>query len=471
MPMIWSSTLTINHSPVRFDDPLLYHHASRCDPVNLNAYLVALAAWQRGLEVVFHYEVVSKCERFARLPAQGYRGELFSVSDGTSTHYFCRSQGDGTTREASALCEDKHATKARLREHGIDVPAGIKVTATHPSRVDAFLSRYPSQRFILKPLSGTLGRGVHRQLTAKDVTRLLPTLTGEHLLEESIEGPEYRIHVVDGRCVAALQRVAANIVGDGRQTLATLMERKQTHRARHPVYRESPLPAQALMHAFLAEHGHHLNEVPEQGERVWLSDIPSFTAGGELVDVTSSLPAHVAALVVRVQAALGLPNTGLDLIVQHPGNHNERIVILEANQNPYIHPDAIAFPGVHPGGGNRIAEALIDTYFPASADTTRHPRASFDMRAVVQTLQSATVGEVALPVIGPGWVHQRISLAAVQVGDQTRSRLQRLIFSLGIHAQLIQRDTGDLLIDVIAPKTRLTAFMQHLQGRAKRKVR
>jgi len=83
----------------------------------------------------------------------------------------------------------------------------------------------------------------------------------------------------------------------------------------------------------------------------------------------------------------------------------------------------------------------------------------------VQALQSATVGEVALPVIGPDWVHRRLSIAAVQVDEKTRPRLQRLIFALGIHAQLIQRDTGDLLIDVLAPDTRLKAFMQHLQGR------
>jgi len=45
-----------------------------------------------GLKVTFHYQFHTGPARFARLPVQGWRGELFSVSDGRKTHGFRRTQ-------------------------------------------------------------------------------------------------------------------------------------------------------------------------------------------------------------------------------------------------------------------------------------------------------------------------------------------------------------------------------------------
>lgn len=455
----------MKHStPARLEDPLLYHHVSRCDTVNFNAYLVALAAWQRGLRVVFHYEVATHCERFARLAVQGYRGELFSVSDGQTTHYFCRAQGDLTSREASARCEDKQATKDVLSEHGIDVPAGCVVDARAHAAAQAFMQRHTHKRFLLKPLSGTLGKGVYRQLLADEVLTLLPTLQGVHLLEEHVERPEYRVYSVGGRCVAGLQRVPAHVMGDGQQTVAALIDQKQQQRARHPVYRNTPLPNQADISAFLKANRQYMHDVPALGDRVWLADIASFAHGGDLLDATQSLSPRIAATAVRTQQALGLPAAGIDLIVQFPGQTNERVVVLEANQNPHIYPDSLPFPGVHPGGGNRIAEAIIDDYFPATLTSPRFQKASFDLKAICQALQSGTVEAVSLPRIDKTWRHQRIKLSASQVNENTRTQLQRLFFTLGVNAQALPDEKGHLLVDIVAPKARLQLFMRYLQG-------
>lgn len=456
--------MTATPAFARFDDALLRHHAFRIDHVGINAFFVALSAWQRGLDVTFHYQLVTKCERFSRLAVQGYRGELVSIGDGRKTHYFCRVQGDATSREASARCEDKQATKQRLIEHGIDVPDGVVVRPEAPADVRPFLRRHAGQHFVLKPLNGTLGQGVLRGLTAARVTERLPALAGPHLLEEAVEGEEYRVHVVGGQCVAAFRRVPANVVGDGQHTVAELMARKQALRAAHPAYRHAPLPAPDAARAFMARQGRALEDVPARGETVWLSAVPSLHAGGEGHDATDSLSPGMREIAVRAQQAMGLPNTGLDLIVTPTDRPGARVVVLEANQNPHITPDALPLPGVHPGGGNRIAEALVDHYFPESVDHPRHPRASFDFMQVCQALRSGMVGEVSLPVLGPDWVHRRLTIPATRVDDRTRLLVHRAMFSLGVHAQLVSRDTGDLLIDLVAPHARLHAFMKALKG-------
>jgi D-alanine-D-alanine ligase-like ATP-grasp enzyme len=447
-----------------FDDPVLRRHAYRIEHVGLNAFLVALAAWQRGLRVTFHYEVTTKCERFAKAAVQGHRGELFSVSDGRKTHYFRRTLGDLTSHKASQLCDDKQATKQRLREHGIDVPDGIVVRREDIAAIDAFLARYAGRRFLLKPRNGTLGQGVYRRLMADDVYRMLPNLEGDYLLEESIDGQEYRLHVVDKRCIASLERVPANVVGDGQHTLAELIERKQQQRLQHPLYRKAPLPPHEQIQAFLADQGRSMKDVSALGECVWLSDIPSVSAGGEMREVAARLPPHVAELTVRVQVAVGVPNTGIDLIIQRPGEPDERVVVLEANQNPHIYADALPFPGIRVGGDNRIAEAMIDHYFPATTDHPRYPQASFDFMKVCETLQNGMIGEVTLPVLGPGWVHKRFQVAAASRDDKTLPTIRNAMITYGIHAQLLNSAKGDLIVDVVAPEELYTAFLAALGG-------
>lgn len=447
-----------------FDDPLLRFHAWRIEHVGIHAFLVALAAWQRGLEVTFHHEVATKCERFSRLPVQGVRGELFSVSDGRHIHFFCRAQGDATTREASARAEDKQATKRCLHEHGIEVPAGRVVDPKAPGQAIDFTHRHPDARFVLKPLAGTLGKGVHRSLTADEVLARLPTLSGPHLLEEAIVGREFRLHVVGERVVAAFERLPANVVGNGRDTLAELIRRKQALRDDHPVYRHSPLPSIEACSDSLASQGLVPNGVPADGVRVLLGEVPSIHEGGDAVDATDWLPESVCAVGRRIRQAMGLPNTGIDLIVSNLGHPDERVVVLEANQNPYITPDALPLAGVHPGGGNRIADAVIDHYFPASVDAPRHPQASFDFVAVCQALRGGTLGAITLPHLKADWVHRRLTVAATRVDDQTRPRLQDAIYRLGLNAQLHTTDTGDLLIDLVAPASRLELFLKAVRG-------
>jgi hypothetical protein len=165
-------------------------------------------------------------------------------------------------------------------------------------------------------------------------------------------------------------------------------------------------------------------------------------------------------MAVQAVQALEVPNAGLDILVEKTGG---RAVVLEANQTAII--TGNVFPMEGKSAGNRVGEAIIDHYFPNSIDNRRHIKASFDFMQVCKMLQSGTVGDVTLPVLGPDWVHHRFSLPATQVDERTVPGIQRAMFTYGIHAQLIKSKVGDLIVDVIAPESRYAMFLAALKGK------
>lgn len=441
-----------------FDDPILRQHAYQIHHVGISAFLVALAAWQRGLSVTFHYEVATKSPRFANAAIQGFRGELFSVCDGTKKHFFRRTLGDLTSREVSQLCEDKQATKQRLIAHNINVPAGIMVKRGDVAKARAFMAQHKDRYFVLKPIDGTLGEGVQLHLTEEKVLEQLRTLDDKQwLLEEFILGDFYRVYVVGDRCVNAFQNRWASVVGDGQQTITELVKQKNQTRQHRPLYPDKWVQITQREVDYLAAQGLSDTTIPALGERIYLNDSVFGSHGADRIDVTETLPLEIRQMAVQTVQALKVPNAGLDILVE---KRTGRAVVLEANQTAII--TGNVFPMEGPSAGNTVAEAIIDHYFPNSIDHPRHIKASFDFMQVCQILQSGTVGEVTLPVLGANWVHRRFSIAATQLNDSTVPAIRRAMFTYGIHAQLIKSDVGDLIVDVVAPESRYQLFLKAL---------
>ncbi len=432
----------------RVDDPFVMRPFWSFMDESLDAYLVGLAAFQRGLAVRFHYEVASVCERFARLPYQGARGELLSVSDGRRTHFFRRAQGDRTSREASSIMEDKPSTKAVLAKHGIEVPPGVVVDQHHLPRARVFCRRHPGERFLIKPLAGTLGRDVHRDLTADEVLQRLGSQHDPVLLEVFVRGQEYRVHVVNGRYIGAVARLPAQVQGDGVNTVRALVEACNQRRRHHPLYHNMLIKLDDSVVAELAAQGMNLESIPPGGQWVRLGRVPKNSAGGSSPVRSHEVSEQARRVAVRVQQVLKVPNTGIDLLVCDEGTPRERVVVLEANQCPFQ--TALVAP-LEPadGMGNHAAEALIDTYFPASRQAPRWPAASFDFVALRRMLPNAVASSLGLPVIQRDWQHQRL---AIHPEAQQQAEMVARVEAMRGHGAIVQVMSladGELLIDAL----------------------
>lgn len=381
---------------VDFLDPFMRHAAMQAKGISLCAFLVTLAAFQRGLKVTFHYERASFDPRFARAKMQGHRGELFSISNGSHTHTFSRTLGDLTDPAANAIAEDKHLTKAILKRAGVRTPVGIVAEKSQTALIEQFLARHPGKRFVVKPQDGSLSRGVSANISADEVRDLVVKRSDARLMiEEYISGRECRATIVNGRCIAVSWRKRPVVVGDGISTIRQLI---LVYRARlgasNPHWDQ--LKDEGGISQFLARANLQLSSVIERGARVVLSN----TAEGCIHhDVTDLIPPEVRLQLEKAAGAVGLPICGIDMIVE-----GGRVAcILELNQRPYI--GAHSFPTSHEtaGQGNAVAEAIVDFYFPETIRDKTHSALAYDIGPIRLALESAQISELSLPVIGPDW--------------------------------------------------------------------
>lgn len=386
---------------VDFLDPFMRHAAMQAKGISLCAFLVTLAAFQRGLKVTFHYQRASFDPRFAKAKMQGHRGELFSISNGTRTHTFSRTLGDLTDPAANAIAEDKHLTKAALKRAGVRTPEGIVVDKSQTALVEKFLAQHPGKRFVVKPHDGSMGRDVHADLTAEQVPVAINSIkSGRLVVEEFVSGNEYRAFVAGNHYVASISRVPPNVIGDGSRSIKQLIQAKNEERANNPRLSSNPIKDFDDVASHLKRAGLTLETVPSSGLCVELLPTASISRGGDPQDTTSSAPDALAEVAVAACEAIGLSVSGLDVIVAKEGDQSVGYVI-ELNQRPHI--GSHSFPMEGPGQGNSVAEAIVDYYFPETIRDRTYPTLAYDFAPIRAALESAQITELSLPVVGPDW--------------------------------------------------------------------
>jgi cyanophycin synthetase len=263
------------------------------------------------------------------------------------------------TREAQAACRSKQRTKRMLDAAGVPTPAGIVVDR---DQFDEALThvRASTTPQVLKPTVGHGGAGITCGITHDDAlrtawetARAAAKPRAKFMLEDLVEGVDIRAFVVGGRVVAASTRIHPHVVGDGRQSIAELVDEKQRWRDQHAYLRMRPIAVDTVL---LARGGRTIDDVPAAGEVVVLNSLANVHVGGENVDVTDVIHPGLAELAGdAVRAIPGLGVAGIDLLVPDITSA-DRAVVLEANVGANIrihHCPAYGQP-------RNVAGAIID---------------------------------------------------------------------------------------------------------------
>ena len=401
---------------VDFTDSLMRHSAMQAKGISLCAFLVTLAAFQRGLKVTFHYEMATKIQKFRHAIMQGHRGELFTISNGDRTHTFSRTLGDLIPQEAINAGEDKHLTKATLRSAGVRTPQGIVVSKEQTALIEKFVRHNSDKLFVVKPYNGTLGRDVHTGLEGHQVIEKVKLIPDNRLIiEEHIEGLEYRVFVVGYRFVASFLRAPASVIGDGESNIEKLISIKNEKRKLNPRLTDDLISDMSAVSKFLASTGRSLETIPGNGEKVGLLDTSSVLAGGDPVDTTHEKIGDLAEMSEAACKAMDIAVSGLDVIVREE-NGQKVAYVLELNQKPHI--SAQPFPMDSAGSGNLVAEAIIDYYFPETVNYQTRPRLTYDFSVIRNALHSAQISEISLPLVPKDWSVMRIE---VQGNDRMKT--------------------------------------------------
>lgn len=120
----------------------------------------------------------------------------------------------GSAAEASRLCMDKVATKARLRSAGLPVADEVAFSADQPPAVAELAARLGPAIFV-KPVDQGSSVGLHHAEDAQALARILGSLgPGRWMAEPRLVGRELTVGLLDGRALGVVEILATAGVYD-----------------------------------------------------------------------------------------------------------------------------------------------------------------------------------------------------------------------------------------------------------------
>ena len=222
-----------------------------------------------------------------------------------------------TRQIAVEIASDKRLTHQILEQLGLPVPRQSIVYDAEEAIEEAERLGYP---VVVKPLDGNHGNAVATHLkTPEDVRAAYEKaweLSSRVIVETCQMGQDHRILVIDGKVVAVARRVPGHVVGDGRRTVAELIEIVNQD-PRRGIGHEKVLTRLVVddqARRLLEAAGLTLESVPEKGQAVYLRSTGNLSTGGTAIDMTDVIHEDNRGMAERAVKAIGLDVGGVDFI-------------------------------------------------------------------------------------------------------------------------------------------------------------
>lgn len=393
----------------------------------LDAFAVALEGWRRGLNLKWY---TKDSEHFDDMVIFGVNppGRLFSLSSEEKTHYFFRTRGDLVSNEAVEIGSEKDDTKEALAKAGVPVPHGKGFTEDTTDEEIFNYARSIEYPLVLKPTNASLGDGVVTNIRNDEAFKKAIEYVRydlgykELVVEQHVEGKEYRIYVVGDKVIAAYNRVPANIIGDGRHDIEELIELKNRERKKNARLNSCLIETDIEILEFIQEAGYAMTSIPEKGEVIYLRQKTNVSSGGDPIDVTDDLPEAFAKIAIdSLKAVPGLFHGGVDIIVNENRGQEVPGVVIELN------PTAQIGGALYPlrGKSRNIPGAIIDYYFPETAgmDTSKS-KIYFDLLNILEPLENRSAIEVEVSSAPMGYLYTK---RFVVTGNVQRNSFHRYL--------------------------------------------
>jgi cyanophycin synthetase len=293
------------------------------------------------------------------------RESLVQLGHGARQRRVLTAETDRTGAIAQSIAQDKQLTRSLLRAIGVPVPIGRPVASSEDAWQAAQEIGLP---VVVKPRYGNQGRGVATNLATREQVIAAWEAAREesqHVLVESFaSGHDHRLLVIGGKLVAAALREPAHVVGDGQNSIASLIEivNRDPRRSDGHATSLSFIKLDAVALAVLAEQGLTPESVPASGRKVMIRRNGNLSTGGEASDVTDFVHPAVAASAIAAAEMVGLDIAGVDVVVRDISQplSQQRGAIVEVNAGPGLRMH------LQPSNGKSrpVGEAIVDLLYP-----------------------------------------------------------------------------------------------------------
>ncbi|WKB54062.1 cyanophycin synthetase [Eleftheria terrae] len=301
------------------------------------------------------------------------RGSLVQFGWGSKQRRIQAAEMDRTSAIAESIAQDKELTKKLLLAAGVPVPLGRPVSDADDAWAAAQEIGLP---VVVKPRDGNQGKGVTVNIeTREHLQRAYEAaceISSDVMVERFIPGHDFRLLVVGDKLVAAARRDPPHVIGDGRRTIAELVDEVNRDPRRGDGHATSltRMRIDDIARTRLAAQGYTPESVPPKGKRVVLRNNANLSTGGTATDVTDDVHPEVAARAVAAAQMIGLDICGVDVVCEtvHKPLEAQHGGVVEVNAAPglrmHLSPSY--------GKGRAVGEAIVADMY-AGQDNGRIP--------------------------------------------------------------------------------------------------
>jgi cyanophycin synthetase len=252
------------------------------------------------------------------VPVKRLAGSALQYGWGSRSRWMESSFTDADSVISARLARDKSAAHALMQSAGLPVPLQVVVSSLEQACKAAASLGYP---VVIKPADLDGGKGVEAGLQDEASLRAAYPRSRQHsqnlILEQHVEGKDYRLGVLNGRLGWVTYREPAGVWGDGVRSVfdlvaaANLDPRRGTRRWSHM----APIVLNAEADELLQQQGLALGDVPPPASFVQLRRAANVSLGGRPVSIPfEAVHPDNAALALQVARLFRLQLAGVDLI-------------------------------------------------------------------------------------------------------------------------------------------------------------
>lgn len=246
---------------------------------------------------------------------------------------------DQTSSIAVDIASDKERTKSLLRSASIPVPEGDIISEKEELTEIIEEIGFP---LAIKPHNGNQGKGVSLNLRtaeeAMDAYLKAKTYSNEVIVEKFFQGSDFRLLVINYRFVAAAKRTPAMVIGNGINTIRELIDQANLDpsRGHHHECILTKIKIDKHTEEFLRFQEITLEDVPPQGQEVYLKRTANLSTGGTSEDVTEHVHPEIISMAERVARTVGLDICGIDFISEDISKNLKegKGIVIEVNAAP-----------------------------------------------------------------------------------------------------------------------------------------
>jgi cyanophycin synthetase len=285
-----------------------------------------------------------KAANTLNIPWTHIYGNMFQFGWGRRVSMFDSTISEKTSALGVILAKDKLATSQLLKNVGLPVCEHKQVFSEEDALKTAQLLGYP---VVVKPIDLDAGLGVAAYLkdenSVKKAYLNAKKLSSKIMVEKHFTGNEYRVAVIDGEILYITQRIPGGVVGDGINSINTLLTKLNNYRKETKSLSPSLLLNEESLE-LLEEANIDINFIPEKGQYIRLRRIANISVGGTIVRITDLSIVHKdnVDLVLRAASVLRLDISGIDLIIPSLEESwlQSGAIINEVNSQPQISSEA-----------------------------------------------------------------------------------------------------------------------------------